>query len=175
MNEPAYPEPDLQSVDVNPLDEQLVAYLDGELSPSERAEVERKLAEDETYRIRLEELDQTWEMLDALPRADLDDDKFMRSTVEMITVAASQELEAYQEQRRLRDWLQYVAGTLLIVAAMVTGSRLVHHYQTQEDRWIIENLPIVENVDAYQRVESVDFLHRLNREGLFTGEVPDEK
>ncbi|MEX0792868.1 MAG: hypothetical protein WD045_07000 [Pirellulaceae bacterium] len=175
MNEPAYPEPDLQSVAENPLDEQLVAYLDGELSPTQRAEVERRLAEDETYRVRLEELDQTWEMLDTLPKADLDDEKFMRSTVEMITVAASQELETYQERRRLRGWVQYIAGTLLIVAAMVTGSQLVSHYQTREDRWLIENLPIVENVDAYQRVESVEFLDRLNREGLFTTEVPDEK
>jgi len=175
MNEPAYPEPDLQSVDEQPYDEQLVAYLDGELSPTERAEVERKLAEDETYRVRLEELDQTWEMLDTLPKADLDDEKFMRSTVEMITVAASQELETYQERRRLRGWVQYIAGTLLIVAAMVIGSRLVHHYQTREDRWLIENLPIVENVDAYQRVESIEFLDRLHREGLFTAEVPDEK
>jgi ferric-dicitrate binding protein FerR (iron transport regulator) len=170
MNEPTYPEPELQ-----PADEQLVAYLDGELSAEERAEVERKLAEDEAYRERLEELDQTWEMLDTLPKADLDDEKFMRSTVEMITIAASQELESYRERKQLQGWIQYIAGTVLIIAAMVGGSRLVHRTMTSEDRWLINNLPVVENVDVYHRAKSVEFLDRLHREGLFTAEVPDDE
>ncbi|MEZ6096522.1 MAG: hypothetical protein R3C03_20220 [Pirellulaceae bacterium] len=50
----------------NPNDDDLVAYLDGEL-PTNRAEwIERQLAEDPSLRDRLKRLEQTWDMLDAL-------------------------------------------------------------------------------------------------------------
>ena len=40
----------------DPLDEELVAYLDGELDAGERARVERRLADDAPYRERLRRL-----------------------------------------------------------------------------------------------------------------------
>lgn len=48
--------------------EQLTAYLDGELPPAERSEVERLIAEDASARSLLEDLKRTSEWVSALPR-----------------------------------------------------------------------------------------------------------
>ena len=49
--------------------EQLTAYLDGELAPAQRAEVDRLLAEDPDARALFDELRQTSRLVSALPRA----------------------------------------------------------------------------------------------------------
>ena len=50
------------------LDEELVSYLDGELSPDAAKQVERRLAEDPSYRARLTQLQRAWDLLDSLQR-----------------------------------------------------------------------------------------------------------
>ena len=47
----------------------MIAYLDGELPEAEARRMERRLADEPTLRARLRELQQTWDMLDALPKA----------------------------------------------------------------------------------------------------------
>ena len=67
--------------------DELVAYLDGELSADECRRVERRLASDAEYRRRLTELEQAWTALEALPSTVVDED-FARTTIEMVAVAA---------------------------------------------------------------------------------------
>ena len=50
-----------------PTTDELVAYLDGELTADECRRVERRLASDADYRRRLTELEQAWSALEALP------------------------------------------------------------------------------------------------------------
>ena len=47
--------------DLSTLDEELVAYLDGELDPVDSSRVERRLADDELYRQRLAEMQHAWD------------------------------------------------------------------------------------------------------------------
>ncbi len=51
-----------------PTNDELVAYLDGELAPEECRRVEDRLAADDDYRQQLRELDQAWEALNVLPQ-----------------------------------------------------------------------------------------------------------
>ena len=44
-----------------PNNDELVAYLDGELPPEECRAVEERLANDDAYRQQLRDLDQAWE------------------------------------------------------------------------------------------------------------------
>lgn len=156
------------------VDELLAAYLDNELTETERSLVETRLAEDESFRSRLDELDRAWDMLDALPKADLDDEKFVRTTVEMITVAASQEIQAYEQQRK-RTALARQAGIALGIVALVgMGYMLTQWRLGRPDRVLVENLPVIENVDELERVDNIEFLEALRKEGLFTGETSDE-
>jgi len=62
--------------------ELLTAYLDGELSESETIAVEKRLATDSEFRSQMQELQNAWDMLDALPLV-RPDSAFVRTTVEM--------------------------------------------------------------------------------------------
>src|SRR3712207_5478321 len=70
-----------------PAAEELVAYLDGELSPDECRAIEERLAQDADYRSQLRDLDRAWEALDVLPKPTPGDD-FARTTMELVTDAA---------------------------------------------------------------------------------------
>ena len=48
------------------IDEEIVAYLDGELDMETAAKVERRLADDPRYNARLNQLQRAWDMLDNL-------------------------------------------------------------------------------------------------------------
>src|SRR5687768_1119317 len=74
-----------------PVNEELVAYLDGELPPEECRRVEDRLATDDEYRQQLRDLDQAWEALNALPTTAVDDG-FARTTIELACVAAQEDL-----------------------------------------------------------------------------------
>lgn len=155
-------------------DELLAAYLDNELSETERAMVETRLAEDEAFRLRLDELDRTWDMLDTLPKADLDDENFVRTTVEMITVQASQEIEEFRQKQRQSATVGQIAIALALVALVGAGYFATQWALSRPDRVLVDNLPVVENIDEFEQIEEVEFLELLKNEGLFTGENSDE-
>ncbi len=62
------------------IDEQLTAYLDGELSPKESLSIEQALVEDESLRLRLAELRKAYDLLDELPETP-HDQRFTQSTL----------------------------------------------------------------------------------------------
>jgi hypothetical protein len=65
------------------IDEELTAYLDGELSPELSADLERKLVEDESLRKRLADLRKAYDLLDDLPQA-APRQSFTQTTIEMV-------------------------------------------------------------------------------------------
>ena len=83
---------------VDPLDELLVSYLDGELPPAEAERVERQLAENAEVRRRLQQLENSAEMLVTyLPRSS-PTQSFTQVTVTL--AAAEAEAELTQELKR---------------------------------------------------------------------------
>ena len=82
---------DHPSTESERLDEELVAYLDGELDGEAAHRMEHRLASEEAVRRRLQQLAQSWDLLDQLPRTTVDD-AFTRSTVEMVALAAEEEI-----------------------------------------------------------------------------------
>ena len=69
--------------DMEMVDEQLTAYLDGELSPVESAQLERSLVDDEKLRMRLTELRQAYDLLDEIPETP-HNQRFTKSTLELV-------------------------------------------------------------------------------------------
>ncbi len=101
------------------LEEQLVAYLDGELDSQSCRRIEELLAVDPEVRRKLHWLERTWEMLDELDTAPVGED-FTRTTLEMVAVAAEKDVRKIQEQaprRRRRMWLVLGGGLLLAALA----------------------------------------------------------
>lgn len=157
-----------------PSDEQLGAYLDGELDPETRRSVEELLASSAEVRRRLQELERTWELLDELDAAPAGS-QFTHTTLEMVAVTARRELDqslAEAPRRRWRRGLAIGGGTLLAVLA---GFFTVALLMPDPNRELLEDLPVLENLDEYRQTDDIEFLRLLQKEGLFTkdtGETP---
>lgn len=150
----------------NSLEEDLVAYLDGELDDEASRRIEQLLSRDAQVRMKLQHLERTWHLLDHLDRAE-PEEAFTRTTLEMVAVAAEEDLvetRAALPRRRRRRWL--VGGASLLVAA-AAGFLLVATVRPNPNRQLLEDLPILENLDPYRQVEELAFLRLLAREGLF--------
>ena len=65
------------------IDESLVAYLDGELSGEQRQRIEQRLAKDADFRRQLNDLQQSWDLLDTLSRAETDQE-LTQSTIAIV-------------------------------------------------------------------------------------------
>lgn len=162
-----------ESDELDPIDEELVAYLDGEIDPTGRVRVERRLAEDEAFRQRLHRMQQTWEALDLLPRTNVGD-AFTSSTMTLVVaeqeVAATQAVKQVTAQRGRRWWL----GAAATVAAAMVGFLLVYRSLTAEDQALVKDLPVIEQVDQLHNTPSVEFLDRVQEEGLFLADTNED-
>ena len=152
--------------------EELVAYLDGELDTKEVQRVERRLADDGEYRARLNALQRAWDLLDSLPRSSVDE-SFTQSTVKLVALNAEDEARKAKGQSTVWRRLVWLVGTAGAVAAAWGGYVLVMGQLSQPNEQLVQDLPIIENVDLYRHAESIEFLRDLDREGLFAQEVED--
>lgn len=147
-------------------EEQLVAYLDGELDANSADAVEQRLARDESFRALLARLQNAWDLLDELPQPTVDE-SFTQTTVEMVAVkmseGAASETVAMHREARVRNlgWIVAVA------ACSVVGFFGVRQWQTGPDRALLHDLPVIEKIDEYSEVEDLEFLLALYEEGLF--------
>ena len=144
----------------------LVAYLDGELDPETNRMVERRLNQEPEYREQLWQLEQTWDLLDHLPDAEVDE-SFTQSTIAMVAVSTAEAMRDVTSRgsrsRRLWCWGIGVGAALIFLIGFGASRWLA----TAEDRRLVGDLPVIENVDLYRYAEDLEFLRLLDREGLF--------
>ena len=148
------------------LDEELVAYLDGELDAESARRIEALLASDPQTRRRLESLERTWDLLDELDTAPVGE-PFTQTTLEMVAVAADRDAERDRIEapgRRRRNWK--ILGLFLLASALA-GFAAVALFWPNPNRRLLEDLPVLEALDEYRQVESIDYLRKLRDEGLF--------
>jgi anti-sigma factor RsiW len=154
------------------IEEQLVAYLDGELDHERTVQVEALLARDPGAREELIRLERTWSLLDGLERPQVDE-TFTRTTIEMVAVAEEEKLareRAEAPRRRRRRWLIGGAGLL---GAVLAGFFAVVLLRPDPDRQLIEDLPLLLDYDEYNQIDDVEFLKMLHEQKLFTKDTPD--
>ena len=84
----------------------------------------------------------------------------------MVALAARRDAEQDQADvpRRRRRWL-FVVGVCLLAAAAAGFLAFAMH---DPDRELLQNLPLLENLDEYRQVGSIEFLHKLRDEKLFS-------
>ena len=154
------------------IDEEIVAYLDGELDRERAARVEQQLADDPTYRARLARLQQAWDMLDKLGRTEADE-SFTQSTMSMVSVKAEEQSQEEAQQQRSRRNLAWAGAGLAALAVAITSYAIVRHRLDEPNRALVRDLPVIERIDDYRNIDSVEFLQSLQSEGLFAAEVDD--
>jgi anti-sigma factor RsiW len=154
------------------LQEQLVAYLDHELDDPSCRRIEQLLASDPKVREMLRQLERTWGSLDLLRRAEVDE-SFTHATLEMVAVAASEELvQQHREVRRRRGW-RWLVGSAGLLTAGIAGFFASPWLWPNPDEQLLRDLPVIENLDQYRQIDDIEFLRLLYHEGLFVREDGD--
>ena len=166
---------DLEKTDLSESDladqdsQQLVAYLDGELDAEASLEVERRLSDDPEYRLRLQQLQQAWDLLDELPHVERDE-SFTRSTVEFVTLSARQDLE--ETQQWLGSGVKRTLATRVVITfgIAVFGFFLGDWFFGREHRQLLDDLEVISEFDQYRLTEDFQFLKDLEQSGVFNNQ-----
>lgn len=152
-------------------DEMLVAYLDGELSEAEAAQFETKLKERSDLRDRLDQLRNTWDLLDELPFTP-PSERFAASTIEMIAVSSTEQTADW------RTWLSHNSRWLLVLSIpllFVVGFASEKISQRAEQKQLLKDLPILVDWRAISNIDSLDWLEVLAEEPQLTSVVDENE
>lgn len=155
-------------------DEELIAYLDGELDDAACRRIEQLLMTDPHLRRRLQELERTWDLLEALEEP-APDEQLTRSTLEMVVVEADRERNPPSVALGRRGWLWWMAGLGSVLISTTLGFASGWFFAPDPDRQLLEDLPLLENLDCYRQIDDFQFLKALQERGLFQEDWPDEK
>jgi hypothetical protein len=150
--------------------EELTAYLDGELAPETRRLVEERLARDPEFRTQLYRLQHAWDLLDKLPRATVDD-SFAKTTMELVAVAAEQEArtQALEIPRRRRRGA--FLGVTCVAAAALAGLLFGLRPWSNANWQLLRDLPVLEDFDLYRQADSLEFIRQLQTSKFFDDEA----
>lgn len=152
--------------------DELVAYLDGELGHDSSQRIEKRMAQDAAFRLRVQELQRAWDLLDLLPRAQAGEN-FARTTVEMVALQAEQAVHQQVDRKKRRRTLEWVLGGSAVLASMAAGFLITASTLNAPDRQFLSDLPIIERVDQYQWIDSIEFLRMLDEQAVFPEEASD--
>jgi hypothetical protein len=148
------------------MQDELSAYLDGELDAASVRRVEERLAHDADYRDELRRLERAWQMLDRLPRASVDE-SFTKSTIEMVALSASQEAEAVARELPRRRRRRQLIGIVSMAGALVVGFAVGSQVWSDPNEPLVRDLAVLENLDLYYQADDIKFLRLLEDEGPF--------
>ncbi|TWU12186.1 hypothetical protein CA54_10040 [Symmachiella macrocystis] len=145
----------------------LVAYLDGELDEAETRSIEETLAGSPAARRDIEMLSRAWDLLDHLPRVD-PGEEFTQRTVSRLRAV---EVDKAQTSAQWRIWLRrgLVSAIWLgvLIVAVVGGVYAAVYTIPSEGQRMIRDFPVVEQLDQYEAVGSLEFLEELKKNHLF--------
>lgn len=142
----------------------LTAYLDGELDESTTRRIESVLASSSVARNDVEVLARTYELLDELPRPKAPEDFTERT---LATAKLEGIRQPVSQQRWYRLTIQSLVLTLWTLAMIVSsaaGFALATHWVSHPQDVLIDELPMILNLDVYGEVDNIEFLRQLQKE-----------
>jgi hypothetical protein len=105
----------------------------------------------------------TWDLLDHLPRATVDD-AFAHTTLAMVAMKAEEQLDA---RARSSDAGVRLLGGLVLLAAVAFGFRWGRVLSPSPNERLLGDLPVIQQLDLYRQVDDVAFVRRLHERRLF--------
>ena len=152
-------------------DEELVAYLDGELDPREAATMATRIGLDPKLRAKADALQRAWDILDVLPKPQ-PSPTFVAHTVTQILpirgpVAAT--MAALPVARTGRRF--WIAAVVAVAAAGPVGyfihRALAPAHGNTDDEAIARDRDLLTNLRLYRNVDDLDFVKKLDAPDLF--------
>jgi hypothetical protein len=152
---------------------ELVAYLDGELDDAATQAVEAKLATNSEARAELDELKQTWGLLDLLPKAS-PSPNFTHRTMERLTLEKGGRSGSKTLPMQGSGMLARAAWAAAILVALGGGYYAANQLWnpspdpiTEDEMELIRHLRIAEKWRYYENADDLDFVKKLNNPDLF--------
>jgi anti-sigma factor RsiW len=144
--------------------EDLVAFLDGELTDEQARAMERRVNLDPRVRAEADAYKRTWDLLDFLPRPEASV-SFTEKTLSR--VATVQKAARSPKPISWCDWRWPAWAAVLTIAALAgfMGQRLMSHEPGKEE--LVRDLRIIENKKFYDLVDDMGFLKKLDSDDLF--------
>ena len=162
--------PNLSAQELQKIDEEITAYLDGELSGESLRELEQRLASDPIFRQRLAALDRSWMLLDELPKFEVGQ-QFAATTVEMVAHFAENSTQVKNDGwtgQLIQQWA-FIAFAVLaacligfILATSLAAILSATGFLTTRNDDLLEDLPVLVNLDKYQLVDDIEFLRGVS-------------
>lgn len=151
----------LADASVDPDDELLVAYLDGELEIGPRNDLEDRLLNDEALRLRLQTLQSSWDMLDDLPSPDCNE-KLVESTLELVVADVTRLIPSTNVKKSfVRRYGNLLVGFALAILIPVVSYVCVGLYRKTQLQQQLADLELAENVDAYAMGNDLELIREL--------------
>jgi len=142
----------------------LVAYLDGELNEQDMQELDEVLVQHSGARANVEELRQTWALLDSLPRPSVTEE-FSAQTLATIQVVRDE--EPAPPSPWPRRGLMALAWALVLSVSGGGGVMLADRWQPDPTDKLIAQLSVVERLEAYREIGDLEFIETLADTGRF--------
>ncbi len=164
---PAEPDPD----------DDLIAYLDGELDDDAAEAVESQLANDPAARARADEHKKAFDLLDYLPKSEPSPTFTNRTITRLMPTAGVSGSQAAQPvMPRRRVWPEVLAWAVLAVLAggvAFAGSRMMRPTTPPPADLPLSDLAVIESLPLYAGVDDVTFLRELHKADLFDTDSAD--
>ena len=145
----------------------LIAYLDGELDETTARLIEQKLARSDTARHDVEMLVRTWDLLDILERPRVTQEFTTRTLALAQADVQPSRLSQFDWQTPLRRTAIFALWLATLGGVAAFGWTVTRKWVPNEAQMLIDDLPVIENLDLYTEVDSIEFLRELRRSGGF--------
>ena len=158
--------------DTETVDEQLTAYLDGELTPAEAAQLERSLVDNEKLRMRLAELRQAYDLLDEIPETP-HNQRFTKSTLELVikdlaspaNVSHTDKKESWVKVRsKASEWWELPKVLVLALGLAAIGVTIGLVVTFISARSELRDLSLIAAVRGLEDVNELSIAVRLSKE-----------
>ena len=154
--------PDMESID-----EQLTAYLDGELSPAEASSLERSLVDDEKLRLRLAALRQAYDLLDEIPETP-HNQRFTKSTLELVIKDLSTTTKFATNEAVVNtkptDWWVWPRVAVLIATFVILGVAVAVAINFEKTRRELRDLGLIAGIRGLEDINELKTAIKLSKE-----------
>ncbi len=151
----------------------LVAYLDGELNEVESRAIATKLSLSPTARKEVDALEQTWELLEQLPRIKAPENFTEKTLTEVRQI---EEAGGRLESVFMTNLTRFLGASAWVVAAALAfglGYVVTQYLWPNPTARLARDLSVAEHLDEYRDVGDFDFLKQLASTPEFANERHD--
>lgn len=155
-----------------PSDDDLVAYLDGELDDAAARKIEEKVTADAATRTKIQSLRKTYDLLDYLPKSEPSAD-FATKTITQIQKLPFRSFEVPRARLTNRNGIWTSLAACSAIAMGLVAGMLSRPSTPAAEPLTPDLLPVLARLPLYTGVDDLEFLRKLDRPDLF-GSDPDE-